>query len=363
MKRNLFFWLAAGAALSGAGFYFAFRNVPAGLLAESLEQVNYLWVIPGAAAGLLSFALRAERWRLILGSTLKLPFLSAFHPLMIGFMINSLLPGRVGELARPAIIKKQEGVAFALGLTTVAAERILDALTLILLFALVLASVHIDPNLQIEFMGRQLDRGTLENVSATLLKVCIIGAAAIGAVCIPAVERLVKKIIIKAPYAVLPEGSRLAAKIVQKCCIPLTRMLGNVISGLSMVKHPAVLLLCVFYSFVIWLMQAFALYVLSLGFPGILLGAAEVTAVFIIICLFIMLPSVPGYWGLWEAGGVFGLALFGVASNTAAGFALISHVMLMIPVVLVGLYSAVSTGINIVRISADTARRGVDMEP
>ncbi|MFW6334956.1 MAG: lysylphosphatidylglycerol synthase transmembrane domain-containing protein, partial [Desulfosalsimonas sp.] len=300
MKRRIIFSLLAGAVLSGIGFYFAFRNVPVQLLAESLARVNYLWLLPGAAVGLFSFAVRAVRWRLILGTTLKLSFFSAFHPVMIAFMINSVLPGRIGELARPAIIKKQDNVPFTLGLTTIAAERFLDAITLIALFAWVLATVHIDPDLEAGFQGRRLDRQTLENLSAALVRFCIIAAAVIAAISIPAVERFLKKIIAKAPFVILPANSRLAEKVHEKVSVPLTGVLENFLAGISMVKRPAVLFMCVLYSFAIWLLQAAALYVLSLGFPGFSLGFAEMTTVFVIICFFIMLPSVPGYWGLWE---------------------------------------------------------------
>ncbi|MFW6080414.1 MAG: lysylphosphatidylglycerol synthase transmembrane domain-containing protein [Desulfosalsimonas sp.] len=352
MKRRIFFSLMAGAVLSGIGFYFAFRNVPIQLLAESLAGVNYLWMVPGAAVGLFSFAVRALRWRLILGSSLKLRFFAAFHPLMIAFMINSVLPGRIGEFARPAIIKKQENVPFTLGLTTIAAERFLDALTLIALFAWVLATVHIDPGLEAGFRGHRLDRQTLENLSAALVRFCIIAAAVIAAVSIPPVERFLKKIIAKAPFAVMPANGGFAQKVYEKISVPLISVLDNIMAGISMVKQPAVLFMCVLYSFAIWLLQAFALYVLALGFPGISLGFAEMTAVFVIICFFIMLPSVPGYWGLWEAGGVFAMALFGTASNLAAGFSLVSHVMFMVPVTITGVFSAIVTGINILRIGS-----------
>lgn len=353
MKLRVFFSLLAGAVLSAGGFYFAFRNVPLDLLAESMAEVNYLWLVPGAVVGLLSFAVRAMRWRLILGSTLKLRFFAAFHPLMIGFMINSILPGRIGELARPAIIKKQDNVDFTLGLTTIAAERFLDALTLMVMFAWVLATVNIDPDLQTNFRGRQLDRQTLENLSAALIRICIIATAVVAAVSIPAVERFLKRIIMKAPLLFSSTEGRLSKKIREKCCIPLTRMLDNMVAGLSMVKQPLVLFFCVLYSFAIWLLQALALYLLALGFPGISLGFAEMTTVFIIICFFIMLPSVPGYWGLWEAGGVFAMTLFAISSNTAAGFSLLSHVMLMFPVLIVGFLSAFVTGVSILRVTAE----------
>jgi hypothetical protein len=71
----------------------------------------------------------------------------------------------------------------------------------------------------------------------------------------------------------------------------------------------------------------------------------------VIICFFIALPSVPGFWGLWEAGGVFALSLLGISAKEAAGFTLASHAVQMIPVILVGFVSAVLTGVNIWRVA------------
>jgi hypothetical protein len=71
----------------------------------------------------------------------------------------------------------------------------------------------------------------------------------------------------------------------------------------------------------------------------------------VIICFVIALPSVPGFWGLWEAGGVFALMLFGVAEKDAAGFTLANHAVQMFPVILVGMLSAWINGINIMQVS------------
>ena len=108
------------------------------------------------------------------------------------------------------------------------------------------------------------------------------------------------------------------------------------------------ILLCLGFSFFIWVVNALSYYVMALGCPGLLhLSLFEITATMIIICFFIALPSVPGFWGLWEAGGVFALSLFAVAPKDAAGFALASHAAQMFPVIIAGLVSALVYGVNI----------------
>ena len=95
-----------GLIISAAALYFAFKNVPLAELFDYLVSINYLWVIPAIVITFLSFALRAWRWRIILESTRKISIWRAYNPMMIGFMINCVLPGRLGEVARPVILQK-----------------------------------------------------------------------------------------------------------------------------------------------------------------------------------------------------------------------------------------------------------------
>ena len=90
---------------------------------------------------------------------------------------------------------------------------------------------------------------------------------------------------------------------------------------------------------------------MALGCPGINLTLAELYTVLVIVSFFIALPSVPGFWGLWEAGGVFAMSLFGVAAKEAAGYTLLNHAVQMFPVIFMGFISAVISSINIWQIS------------
>jgi uncharacterized protein (TIRG00374 family) len=124
MKRNAAISLVVGVIISALTLYLAFKNVPFSDLTSYVVSIDYLWILPTVVVVLLSFVLRAYRWQVILKSTGEVSFWNAYHPLMIGFMINSVLPGRVGEIARPVILKKQEDIPFSTGLATVTAERV-----------------------------------------------------------------------------------------------------------------------------------------------------------------------------------------------------------------------------------------------
>ena len=151
-------------------------------------------------------------------------------------------------------------------------------------------------------------------------------------------------------------GPDFKKKILNSVCEPMARFIDNFASGFTLVKYPTKIGVCVGLSFFIWGLAAFSYYLMALGCPGIELSFLEITAVMIIICFFIALPSVPGYWGIWEAGGVFALLLFGVSSKDAAGYTLANHAIQIFPVVIVGLISAMVTSINVLQVSYEKGR-------
>ena len=345
MKRLVFSFFS-GLLISTAAFYLSFRNIPVSQVIHYFNSVNYVWVFPSAAIILMSFGLRAIRWQLILSSTHTIGFWKAFHPLMTGFMLNCILPGRMGELARPAILKKKEDVPFSTGLATVAAERIFDVILLIILCVIVLLTVQIDPYLNIPFGGYTLNRATLITLGSGMIKLVLLLLGAIVLISFKAARDLIQTAVIGIPHLFFFTSVSFREKINNRLCSPLIHCMNNVTSVFSLLKDVKKTLICSTLSIGIWGLAALSYYAMAFGCPGIELSFLELSAVMIIICVFIALPSVPGYWGIWEAGGIFAMALFGVTAETAAGYTLVNHVVQMIPVIIVGLISTFVSSIK-----------------
>ncbi len=353
MKKNMTISFIGGVLLSAGALYFAFKNVPIAELLKYLVSINYFWVLPAVLVAVLSFMLRAVRWQIILESTRKISFWRAFHPLMIGFMINCVLPGRLGEVARPMILQKEEKVPFTTGLATVVAERIFDICLLILLFILTAGALKIDPDQYVAFGTYQLNKETLQTVFDTMLKLAAVLIAGIALFSIGRVRNLIYSTILLTPSLFFFAGKRFKTAVGNKVCQPVINILKNIAQGFALIRYPKKIFLCAGYSVLIWGLQACSYFLFSLGSPGIHLTYLEITTVMVIICIFISLPSVPGWWGLWEAGGVFALALFGISAKDAAGFTLANHAIQVIPVILIGLVSAMILSVNIRRLSLE----------
>ena len=351
MKNHLIISMVVGIALSAAALYFAFRNVPLNDLLHYLGSINYLWTFPAVILALISFFIRALRWQFILASSHKIGIWRAFHPLMIGFMINCILPGRLGEFARPVILQKNEKVPFATGIATVAAERVFDVFALVVFAVITFAAIDINPKVEIVFGEFRLNRATLEAFLSQIILMGILLIVGIIAVSIPFIRRAVHRVILTFPALAFSATEETKIKIRDSVCAPLIRFVDNIAMGFTLIKYPKKIMLCTIYSLLVWIVAAFSYYVFSLGSPGIHLSYTEMFAVMVIICLFVALPSVPGYWGVWEAGGVFAMSVFGIQTNAAAGFTLANHGVQVFPVIIVGFISAIITSVNIWQVS------------
>jgi len=349
MKHKLTISLIVGILISAAGFYLAFRNVPAKEILQYFARINYFWLIPAFILVILSFILRVLRWQVILAPTKNIDFWSGFHAVMIAFAINCILPGRVGELARPAILLQREKIRFSTGLATIALERAFDISLIIGLFLITYPWIQFDPNMTMQVGSTSLDQHTLETIVRGMLQ---LGIGLIFGMLLVSIEwsrTYIIQLIQKSPNLLFFFSIRLRAKARHALCDPLTRLLENFASGFVSIQSPARIALCLVLSILIWLTAALSYYVFSLGCPGIGLSPPQMVAVMVIICIFIALPSVPGYWGIWEAGGILAMMAFGVSKTDAAGFTLANHALQVIPVMLLGFISALVTGVDMFR--------------
>ena len=346
-NRKIVLSLIIGFLLSGAALYVTFKNIPLAELVGYLKTINYWWVIPSVAIAIAGLLIRVVRWQLLLHPVKRTGFWSAFHPLMIGFMVNCILPGRAGELARPAVFYKKEKVAFSKVLATVGAERVFDVVVLLVSFVIVLKVVRISPTLNLTFGDYNLNKATLDMIAVTTLKVSLGLIACIALVSVRQSNRIIRRTILGLPNMLLFAGSSLKERFREKVCVRLAHILDNLTAGFDMLRSPKMVVVCLALSFLVWAVIGASYYVMVFGCPGIELSFLEIYAMMVILCFFISLPSVPGFWGLWEAGGVFGLLIFGVPVKEAAGFTLANHVIQLVPVIIIGLVSSVITGVNL----------------
>ncbi|MDY6839106.1 MAG: lysylphosphatidylglycerol synthase transmembrane domain-containing protein [Thermodesulfobacteriota bacterium] len=350
--------LLAGLLLSLFALYFTFKNIPLGELVDYLKRVNYWWAIPSMSLAIMSFAIRVVRWQLLLAPVRRTAFPSAYHATMIGFMANCLLPARLGELVRPAVLSKRENVSFTKVLATVGVERALDVIILIVSFVIVFATVEISSSLHLTFAGYHLDKATLQMSGMTTLKLLIGLVLAIALVSFRKTRTAMTRVVLNLPNLLFFFSPSLRQVMRERLCTPVVRIIDNLAAGFELLKSPKKLGLCLVLSVLVWAAAGASHYVMAFGCPGIQLSFFQMYAVMVILCFFISLPSAPGFWGLWEAGGVFGLLIFGIPAGEAAGFTLANHVFQMVPAIVLGLVSLTIIGMTMVRTAVEVEVEG-----
>jgi glycosyltransferase 2 family protein len=129
--------LATSIAIMVFFLYVSFRGTDFPKLMQILAGANYWWVLAMLPILVVSHLLRTWRWAYLLRPIKKnLRFRNLFSALIVGYMMNNLLP-KVGELVRPYAVGKLEGVSRSAAFGTVLVERIFDVLSLMAVIILI----------------------------------------------------------------------------------------------------------------------------------------------------------------------------------------------------------------------------------
>jgi glycosyltransferase 2 family protein len=311
-----------GAVLAIALLLWALRGVHLDEVVRQIRQSDPWPLALGVVLATLTFVVRLIRWRLLLRHESGAPLKAwpLWHATAIGFMANNLLPFRAGELVRVFAATKLSGARFTAAMSSVAVERILDALTVVGLLAVGLLFSDLPAGVVVG--GVRLAHAA--QVAGLLGLGALLGAIAIVAFPLAA-ERLVRR--------VLPEG-RFADRIVG--------MIEGIRHGLASLRSPGLLAGVVFWSLVHWLMNAAALWVSFAAFdiPVDFGGALVLQGV---LAIGVSVQLTPGFVGQFEASIVAALGLYGVSNDVASSYALAYHGATFLPITLAGAWSLART--------------------
>jgi uncharacterized protein (TIRG00374 family) len=173
MKKTFFYIrILLSMALTMFFLWIAFRGADPVELQNTMLRLPAAWFFGLFVLQTFSHVLRAIRWKYLLYPVKKTVSLhGAFSSLMIGFMINGIIP-RAGEIARSYVLAKKENIAASSVLSTVILERILDVIS----FASVLCIVVIlnDDSIVIWFPSFSGGAWILEVIGILLLLIFVL---------------------------------------------------------------------------------------------------------------------------------------------------------------------------------------------
>ncbi|HWW85829.1 MAG TPA: lysylphosphatidylglycerol synthase domain-containing protein, partial [Vicinamibacterales bacterium] len=100
--------MAIAVALSGLTLWLAARSARIDQLKWAFAGANYWWLVPYPLLGILLNMIRGEIWRRFLDKRVSSP--QAFWAYTVGFLVNNVLPFRLGEAARVVVLARRSAL-------------------------------------------------------------------------------------------------------------------------------------------------------------------------------------------------------------------------------------------------------------
>lgn len=286
-------------------------------LAEALRLADYRFVALSMLVTLTWLLVRGLVWRTLLQD--KAPYQAVFWSLNEGYLLNNLLPFRLGEIGRAFLLARKAQLGFWQVLSTIVIERILDlALAVGLLFTTL-------PFVVGASWARQAS-------------IVVGGAVVSGLAVLYLLARNRERAIDL--FERLSQRWPLLYRLGGKAITPFFNGLGVLTDGLRFLR-------AVGWMVVNWLV-AITQYAIMVNafFPGAnLLWAAFSLGV---AALGIAAPSSPGAVGVLELSIVGALSLFGLDASTALALAITIHLVQYLITGALGAYALARDGESLI---------------
>jgi uncharacterized protein (TIRG00374 family) len=261
-----------------------------GAVADAFKAVEWHWVAAAVACNLMSVLVRALAWRTVIVQAMDEPqpsFPLVFSAFSIGLFANAVLPGRIGELARVAVLNRKiplrRGMsAWPTLLGTVFAHRVFDLVAVIVLIVFVAFTAPIP-----------------DWAFTSLIVVVVAGVALLSFAVLSARHHRVSDL----------GGLGAVRKIVR-----LAR------HGLGVMRRPAAAALACFFQILGWGWQLLAVWTTMRAF-GIHEGLPAAGLVLVLMNVATIFPLWPGNVGLVQAAVALPLArYYDVPKGTGIAF-------------------------------------------
>lgn len=256
------------------------------------------WALLVAALGvyLAATLIRGWRWHVILRvDGIEHKRRDALSLVCVGYMGNTVLPARGGEVLRVVLLAQRTDARKREILGSIVAERLLDAIVLLALFAL------------LTFVGvAGSPTGALPAVLAVAgLLVLFVGV----------------RVYLRLRVAGKLVGFADRVRPVVRASRPLLGRVGVELAAATTV---------------VWLLEA-VIFVLVAQSLGVSFSIVEALFINVLASFFALVPAAPGYVGTFDAAVIFGLKALSVTGGTAVAFALLVRFVLFVPITVIGL--------------------------
>lgn len=284
-------------------------------IVHSFQTANYYWVVLAIVLGILSHLLRTLRWMILFEPMGYHPTVkNTFYAVMIGYFANMAFP-RLGEVTRCGILAKYEKIPFTKSFGTVITERALDMILFLALFFLMIFTQvrnvqgyldsHVYPQIYAKFNDPVLIRNLF--IAGILFMTTIL-----------VLLFLFRKQIGRSPFF--------------HKLISIVKGFWEGLKSLSQIRKP---FLFIVYSFAIWILYYYMLYVCFFCFPETAaMGMGAGLSALVLGSVGIMIT--PGGIGIYPAIIAETLLLYGCLRTTGLALGWIAWTAQTLMILIVG---------------------------
>jgi uncharacterized protein (TIRG00374 family) len=313
--------------LAIALFAWFLRNANLGDVWTHVRHARVDMLLAGLAAILVTYVMRAWRWQYLLDPIGPTRFRTAFRTTIIGFAALGVLPARAGDVLRPYLLAKQEGLSTSAAFATIVMERVLDLIAVLALLALFVWGIAGEDTLP-PSMVRPIE---VSSALAGAIALALMGVMWVLATHPERIGRLVFSAARILPHSI---ANRLAG------------LAQTFSSGFAVAREPRALGMALLWSVPLWVaISAEAWFVtVAFGIPMPFSGTFLLQALLVIG---VAVPT-PGAVGSFHEAYRIGVTTFFGASNDAAvAAAIVTHALSFLPVVLLGLIFMAQDGLSV----------------
>jgi uncharacterized protein (TIRG00374 family) len=223
-------------------------------------------------------------------------------------MGNNILPLRMGEVMRAYAIGKKEDLSKSFALASIVLERLLDLLSLLVFFGALLLAMPLAEWLIVS--------GVLVFAFLIFMMIFLYFIASDAG----RLSSLMAKVLGSLP-------SRVSAKA--------SGIIHPFIEGLALIKSKRQATTVIFLSLLTWFLMTLSFYFCLEAFKMSLPFVAPLLVI-VVLSIGVMIPSSPGFIGIFQYLCVVSLSFFEVPKESALAFSMVLHAVNYVPVTLLG---------------------------
>jgi uncharacterized protein (TIRG00374 family) len=310
----------AGLGLAVLLLWLVLRGVDSTTVWESVKKASFMGLAVAAILTIGHNVFRVWRWQALLDPVRRgIAFRPMFVAVILGYMTTWIIPGRLGELVRPTLLSARERLPLGPCLGSVLADRLLDGGALVVLFV---AGLWLSP-----------PQGEAAEFVAVVRNASLAFVGAMAAF----IAVLLTASAYQEPLARWIERRRGAARWVGRLFLSFS-------AGVAALRSPRLLIRIVVLSLLAWLTIALATWIgvrsvgAEISFPAMLV-------ILPMLALGVAVPT-PGGAGSYHGAMKLGLMLFGVGEAVAVSAGILMHLVITIPVILLGVVLIWTEGLS-----------------